>query len=123
MQPLLKSAQAHLIPPPRLAYDNEQDEQDTGSSHSYDPAMGGNLYDEEGNDLLVLDQGMSSDAAFVNSEAVINDNCIPLGLSVYEDYGIANVTLSEHWRVYPNDDNLQQLKSMIDEEDLYFHYS
>lgn len=123
MQPLLKSAQAHLIPPPRLAYDNEQDEQDTGSSHSYDPAMGGNLYDEEGNDLLVLDQGMSSDAAFVNSEAVINDNCIPLGLSVYEEYGIANVTLSEHWRVYPNDDNLQQLKSMIDEEDLYFHYS
>ncbi len=123
MQPLLKSAQAHLIPPPRLAYDNEQDEQDTGSSHSYDPAMGGNLYDEEGNDLLALDQGMSSDAAFVNSEAVINDNCIPLGLSVYEDYGIANVTLSEHWRVYPNDDNLQQLKSMIDEEDLYFHYS
>ena len=123
MQPLLKSAQAHLIPPPRLAYDNEQDEQDTGSSHSYDPTMGGNLYDEEGNDLLALDQGMSSDAAFVNSEAVINDNCIPLGLSVYEDYGIANVTLSEHWRVYPNDDNLQQLKSMIDEEDLYFHYS
>lgn len=123
MQPLLKSAQAHLIPPQRLAYDNEQDEQDTGSSHSYDPTMGGNLYDEEGNDLLALDQGMSSDAAFVNSEAVINDNCIPLGLSVYEDYGIANVTLSEHWRVYPNDDNLQQLKSMIDEEDLYFHYS
>ena len=123
MQPLLKSAQAHLIPPPRLAYDNEQDEQETGSNHSYDPAMGGNLYDEEGNDLLALDQGMGSDAAFVNSEAVINDNCIPLGLSVYEEYGIANVTLSEHWRVYPNDDNLQQLKSMIDEEDLYFHYS
>ena len=123
MQLLLKSAQAHLIPPPRVAYDNEQDEQDTGSHNAYDPAMGGNLYDEEGNDLLAVSQGTVSDAAFVNSEAVINDNCIPLGLSVYEDYGIANVTLSEHWRVYPNDDNLQQLKSMIDEEDLYFHYS
>ena len=60
---------------------------------------------------------------FSQSEAQINDNCIPFGLSVYEEYGIANVALSEHWRLYPNDDNLQQLKTMISEENLHFHYN
>ena len=57
------------------------------------------------------------------TETPINDNCTALGLSVYADYGIANVALSEHWRVYPNDDNLQQLKDMISEDNLHFHYS
>ena len=135
MQPLLKSAQADLIPAPRLSYNDEQDEQGNngGSGNSaYDPAMGGSLYDENGNDLLALENDMQQDAlqnggyannALSNTDASINDNCLPLGLSIYEEYGIANVGLSEHWRIYPNDDNLQQLKSMVNEDNLHFHYS
>ena len=135
MQPLLKSAQADLIPAPRLSYHDEQDEQGNngGSGNSaYDPAMGGSLYDENGNDLLALENDMQQDAlqnggyannALSNTDASINDNCLPLGLSIYEEYGIANVGLSEHWRIYPNDDNLQQLKSMVNEDNLHFHYS
>ena len=134
MQPLLKSAQADIIPAPRLSYNDEQDEQgNNGSANgAYDPAMGGSLYDENGNDLLALENDMHQDAlqnggyannALSNTDASINDNCLPLGLSIYEEYGIANVGLSEHWRIYPNDDNLQQLKSMVNEDNLHFHYS
>ena len=134
MQPLLKSAQADIIPAPRLSYHDEQDEQgNNGSANgAYDPAMGGSLYDENGNDLLALENDMHQDAlqnggyannALSNTDASINDNCLPLGLSIYEEYGIANVGLSEHWRIYPNDDNLQQLKSMVNEDNLHFHYS
>ena len=96
--------------------------------------MGGSLYDENGNDLLALENDMAQDAldqngssyannSLSNTDASINDNCLPLGLSIYEEYGIANIGLSEHWRVYPNDDNLQQLKTMISEDNLHFHYS
>ena len=98
--------------------------------------MGGSLYDENGNDLLALESDMNHDAAnqngmsasyannaLSNTDASINDNCLPLGLSIYEVYGIANVGLSEHWRVYPNDDNLQTLKTLVSEENLHFHYS
>lgn len=134
MQPLLKSAQADLIPAPRLSYHDEQDEQGNngGANGAYDPAMGGSLYDENGNDLLALENDMQQDAlqnggyannALSNTDDSINDNCLPLGLSIYEEYGIANVGLSEHWRIYPNDDNLQQLKSMVNEDNLHFHYS
>ena len=134
MQPLLKSAQADIIPAPRLSYHDEQDEQgNNGSANgAYDPAMGGSLYDENGNDLLALENDMHQDAlqnggyannALSNTDDSINDNCLPLGLSIYEEYGIANVGLSEHWRIYPNDDNLQQLKSMVNEDNLHFHYS
>ncbi|WP_201628508.1 DNA polymerase III subunit alpha [Psychrobacter maritimus] len=136
MQPLLKSAQADIIPAPRLSYNDEQDEQGNngGDNGAYDPSMGGSLYDEDGNDLLALENDMHQDAlhqnsngyannALSNTDASINDNCLPLGLSIYEEYGIANVGLSEHWRVYPNDDNLQQLKSMVSEDNLHFHYS
>ncbi|WP_350557955.1 DNA polymerase III subunit alpha [Psychrobacter sp. CAL346-MNA-CIBAN-0220] len=131
LQPLLKSAQTDLIPAPRLSYDNDQEEQGNGGANDYyNSAEGGSLYDEEGNDLLVQDQNMSQDMnqgdfnqPLSNTDASINDNCTPLGLSIYEDFGIANVALSEHWRVYPNDDNLQQLKNMISEDNLHFHYS
>ncbi|WP_457856983.1 DNA polymerase III subunit alpha [Psychrobacter pulmonis] len=134
MQPLLKSAQADIIPAPRLSYHDEQDEQGNngGANGAYDSAMGGSLYDENGNDLLALENDMHQDAlqnggyannALSNTDDSINDNCLPLGLSIYEEYGIANVGLSEHWRIYPNDDNLQQLKSMVNEDNLHFHYS
>lgn len=137
MQPLLKSAQADIIPAPRLSDNDEQDEQGNnggGGNGAYDPSMGGSLYDEDGNDLLALENDMHQDAlhqnsngyannALSNTDASINDNCLPLGLSIYEEYGIANVGLSEHWRIYPNDDNIQQLKSMVSEDNLHFHYS
>ncbi|GLR29073.1 DNA polymerase-3 subunit alpha [Psychrobacter pacificensis] len=136
LQPLLKSAQADIIPEPRLAYNQEQDESGNSVSNTYDPAMGGSLYDENGNDLLALENDMNHDAfnqnsmpqssannALSNTDTSINDNCLPLGLSVYDVYGIANVGLSEHWRVYPNDDNLQQLKTLVSEDNLHFHYS
>ncbi|MGO2387273.1 MAG: OB-fold nucleic acid binding domain-containing protein, partial [Psychrobacter sp.] len=136
LQPLLKSAQADIIPEPRLAYNQEQDEQGSNGNNTYDPAMGGSLYDENGNDLLALESDMGHDAAnqngmsasyannaLSNTDASINDNCLPLGISIYEVYGIANVGLSEHWRVYPNDDNLQALKTLVSEDNLHFHYS
>ena len=136
LQPLLKSAQADIIPEPRLTYNQEQDEPGNSGSNTYDPAMGGSLYDENGNDLLALENDMNHDAfnqnsmpqsyannALSNTDTSINDNCLPLGLSVYDVYGIANVGLSEHWRVYPNDDNLQQLKMLVSEDNLHFHYS
>ncbi|MGO1281982.1 MAG: OB-fold nucleic acid binding domain-containing protein, partial [Psychrobacter sp.] len=130
MQPLLKSAQADIIPAPRLAYNSEQDEQDSnsGGNGAYDPAMGGSLYDENGNDLTAMSNGSHTDQGYTdnalsNTDASINDNCLPLGLSIYAEFGIANVALSEHWRIYPNDDNLQQLKTMINEDNLHFHYS
>lgn len=131
LQPLLKSAQADIIPAPRLGYSNEQDEQSMDNNSVYDPLMGGSLYDEDGNDLLALesqmtqnptDQGYANNA-LSNTDASINDNCLPLGLSIYEEFGIANVGLSEHWRIYPNDDNLQELKTMVSEDNLHFHYS
>ncbi|MDN6276831.1 MAG: OB-fold nucleic acid binding domain-containing protein, partial [Psychrobacter sp.] len=132
LKPLLKSEQADIIPAPRSPYTNDQDEQD--SNAVYDPAMGGSLYDENGNDLLAsesngaqgaLDQNGNNPTnnVMLNTDTSINDNCLPLGLSIYEDFGIANVGLSEHWRVYPNDDNLQKLRSMVNEENLHFHYS
>ena len=136
LQPLLKSAQADIIPEPRLAYNQEQDDQGSTGNNAYDPAMGGSLYDENGNDLLALENDMNHDAmnqngmpqsyannALSNTDTSINDNCLPLGLSVYDVYGIANVGLSEHWRVHPNDDNLQQLKTLVSEDNLHFHYS
>lgn len=133
LQPLLKSAQASIIPAPKLSHDNEQDEQ-SGSfngNSGYDAAMGGSLYDENGNDLLALENDINQNNAnqsyvnnaLSNTDASINDNCLPLGLSIYEEFGIANVGLSEHWRIYPNDDNLQQLKNMVSEDNLHFHYS
>lgn len=133
LQPLLKSAQASIIPSPKLSHDNEQDEQsDSFNGNSgYDAAMGGSLYDENGNDLLALENNMNQNSAnqsyannaLSNTDASIHDNCLPLGLSIYEEFGIANVGLSEHWRIYPNDDNLQQLKNMVSEDNLHFHYS
>ncbi|MGE6329509.1 DNA polymerase III subunit alpha [Psychrobacter pacificensis] len=136
LQPLLKSAQADIIPEPRLAHNQEQDEPGNSGSNTYDPAMGGSLYDENGNDLLALENDINHDEfnqhsmpqsyannALSNTDTSINDNCLPLGLSVYDVYGIANVGLSEHWRVYPNDDNLQQLKTLVSEDNLHFHYS
>ncbi|MGP5209820.1 DNA polymerase III subunit alpha [Psychrobacter alimentarius] len=126
LQPLLKSAQVDIIPAPRLGYSDEQNESDNyGSDGAYDPAMGGSLYDEDGNDLLALENEMGQYAnnALSNTDTSINDNCLPLGLSIYEEFGIANVSLSEHWRIYPNDDNLQQLKTMVNEDSLHFHYS
>ncbi len=144
MQPLLKSAQATMIPAPKISYNDEQDEQSDNTNNNsfggYNASMGGSLYDENGNDLLALENNMAQDAysndtdpslsnksyannALSNTDVSIRDNCLPLGLSIYEEYGIANVGLSEHWRIYPNDDNLQQLKSMISEDNLHFHYS
>ena len=118
LQPLLKSAQADIIPALPSGQDGMQDDDDiTDINDYYDESMGGSLYDENGNDLLA---GADQNAPVAS---VINDNCIPLGLSVYEAYGIANVALSEHWRLYPNDDNLQQLVTMIDEDHLHFHYN
>lgn len=130
LQPLLKSAQASIIPAPKLSHDNEQDEQ-SGNFNGYDAEMGGSLYDENGNDLLALENDMNQNSAnqsyannaLSNTDTSINDNCLPLGLSIYEEFGIANVGLSEHWRIYPNDDNLQQLKNMVSENNLHFHYS
>ena len=130
MQPVLKFSQADLIPAPRLTQNIEQDDSNDNNVNNYyhNPEIdeGGSLYDEEGNDLLALNHNPNQDSAHNGRntiDTVMNDNCIPLGLSVYSDYAIANVGLSEHWRIYPNDDNLQQLKNIIKKDNLHLHYS
>ena len=116
LQPLLKSAQASIIPPPRLSF-YEQDEPEGDANRYYDSRI---TYDESGNALMAAS---FDEPTVTNTDAAINDNCTPLGLSIYADYGIANVELSEHWRVYPNDDNIQQLRTLVAEDSLHFHYS
>ena len=125
LQPLLKSAQASLIPPPKLG-DYQQDESAymaQGSSASlYDDHSNSSIYDESGNEVMLMDDHDKSNSVSPVQEH-FNDNCTALGLSVYTEYAIANVALSEHWRLYPNDDNLQDLKTLINEDNLHFHYS
>ena len=128
LQPLLKAAQTSIIPAPRLAAYHDEQDGSNDSNDAYNHGMETQVYDEEGNDLMAQPQNIwlnASEPALGTNEMNdnINDNCTALGLSIYADYGIANVALSEHWRVYPNDDNLQQLKDMISEDNLHFHYS
>jgi len=119
MQPLLKSAQPDVIP--QILDRSDEDEGDYyqgGNSEGASSEEYG-LYDEEGNDLLA--NSSSSSAPVVNSRQ-LEDGCLPLGLSIYESFGIANVNLSEHWRLYPNDDNFQHLKDLVPVENLHFHF-
>ena len=44
-------------------------------------------------------------------------------MSVYDEYAIANVALNNDWRIYPNDDNISQLKQLFSTENLYFHFN
>lgn len=113
LQPLLKSSQSEIIP----AVINHSNDEEDGYDDSYMNEPG--LYDEFGNDLL---EGSSAASPVESIPRQLNDGCLPLGLSVYEDFGIANVSLSDHWRVYPNDDNLQKLREIVDESNLHFHY-
>jgi len=74
------------------------------------------LYDDMGNDLLQMTPTTHTPTP------TFNDNCVALGLTIYNNYAIANVALSPHWRVYPNDDNLQRLKTLVGDTHLHFHY-
>jgi DNA polymerase-3 subunit alpha len=118
MQPLLKSAQPHVIP--QILDRSDEDEDDYYQGGNADGGEEYGLYDEEGNDLLA---NSSSSSAPVVAARQLQDGCLPLGLSIYESFGIANVNLSEHWRLYPNDDNFQYLKDLVPAENLHFHYS
>lgn len=118
IQPLLKSAQPDITPK-LLDHGDDDSEADYFADASSMNAPG--LYDEQGNDLM---QNASLSSAPVSSIAKnTQDGCLPLGLSIYEDFGIANVSLSDHWRLYPNDDNIQGLKTIVAEENLHFHFS
>ena len=112
LQPLLKSAQAADIPPPITPYQEDSDDDDMYLS---DEGLD-SLYDDMGNDLLQMTPSTQT------SVPTLNDNCIALGLTIYNNYAIANVALSQHWRVYPNDDNLQRLKTLVGDTHLHFHY-
>ncbi len=128
LQPLLKSAQIKRIPPPRLAPSTELDDTHN-NSHDYHSQNHQQNTNAQADDEITLNgsghlyddysQDLSQNTA---DNPTINDNCTPIGLSIYESYAIADVALTEHWRVYPNDDNLQQLKTMISADKLQFHY-
>lgn len=122
LKPLLKSAQSHLIPPPTQALDSDTD--DHGNDDAYDYY---NNYDNSAMPPDMVDLGdVIEHSAVVNAAItkpkIINDNCTPLELCLIEDYAKATVELSEHWRVYPNDDNLMALKAIVSDEHLQFHY-
>ncbi len=51
------------------------------------------------------------------------DGCIPVGLSVYSDFAIANVSLNDDWRLYPTDDNIIALHLLVADDSLHIHYS
>lgn len=52
-----------------------------------------------------------------------SDNCIGLGIHIYNDYAIAKVKLSDKWRVYPSDDNILTLKRLFNADNIHWHYA
>lgn len=114
LQPLLKASQPDIVP----ILLNHSDDEGSFDESAYLSEPG--IYDEFGNDLLAT---QSTASPVQNTPRTSNDGCLPLGLSIYENFGIANVSLSNDWRLYPNDDNLQRLRELVDESSLHFHYS
>ncbi|WP_227430461.1 DNA polymerase III subunit alpha [Psychrobacter sp. I-STPA6b] len=112
LQPLLKSAQQHLIPAPISANQEQNDDYP-------DEYADANSYPEDGYNTYDTYHELATEAPVITQ----NDNCIALGLSVYEDYAIANVALNDHWRIYPSDDNFSQLRRLVNDDFLYFHYT
>lgn len=51
-----------------------------------------------------------------------HDGCIELSVNVYDFYAIANIAVSDEWRLYPSDDNIMMLKRIIPQENLHWHY-
>lgn len=51
-----------------------------------------------------------------------NDNCIALGLYVYDDHATAGVALNDDWRMYPSDDNLQKLRQIFDTDHIRLEF-
>ena len=52
-----------------------------------------------------------------------NDNCIALGLYVYDDHATAGVALNDDWRMYPSDDNLQTLRQIFDTDHIRLEFT
>lgn len=52
-----------------------------------------------------------------------NDNCIALGLYVYDDHATAGVALNDDWRMYPSDDNLQKLRQIFDTDHIRLEFT
>lgn len=51
-----------------------------------------------------------------------NDNCIALGLYVYDDHATAGVVLNDDWRMHPSDDNLQKLRQIFDTDHIRLEF-
>ena len=52
-----------------------------------------------------------------------NDNCIALGLYVYDDHATAGVALNDDWRMYPSDDNLQKLRQIFNTDHIRLEFT
>lgn len=52
-----------------------------------------------------------------------NDNCIALGLYVYDDHATAGMALNDDWRMYPSDDNLQKLRQIFDTDHIRLEFT
>lgn len=48
---------------------------------------------------------------------------VPLGLYVYTDFAIANVTLPAHWQVNPDDNTVERLRQLVKAEHLHWHFN
>nr|MBS9780688.1 DNA polymerase III subunit alpha [Moraxellaceae bacterium] len=138
LQPLLKSQQTSPIDSNTLdkiqrasnednGYDNSGDvgDDDIGDYDNiggYDEEM---AYDEFGNPLSPVgtDNDPYGDRAYPTARDIKNkDGCIELGINVYDYYAIANVQLSNAWRMYPTDDNISTLRRIVGEEGMYWHW-
>lgn len=105
LKPLLKPAQKHLIPAQML---------DGGIEDLNSQEASNTYYDMDDQNTKEIDK---------NSSMHPNDGCIPIGLSVFTEYAIANVALNDDWRLYPTDDNLMELHKLVPVDNLYFHYA
>lgn len=105
LQPLLKSAQIEQIPQIVIQHEDSKNSVDVVNEDGYSDTM-----TEEANSPALTKKYSS-------------DGCIAMALSVYNDHSIANVSLSEHWRMYPSDENLYQLKNLVPVSHLHFHYA
>lgn len=136
LQPLLKSAQSDKLP--AITSDSHDDMHPNSEYDDYSAGDGYTTAMVDGLDVDDLDTaatgGNGSNAITHAPDALmyeqpyeqpiaVNDHCLPLGLTVYTDYAIANVQLSDHWRMYPSDENLQDLHKLVEKSHLYYHYA
>lgn len=110
LQPLLKPQQLGKVELPnlqRFSAEGQEQQADQANSAEYQSQH------------QAKNQTTNNDKAYPNADDIVNnDGCIPIQLSVYDYYATAQVSLLDNWRMYPTDDNLAELRKLLDAKDL-----